>query len=478
MKAVNTVLKREENKVIVTERRKEEGSSQLGERLATARQIPFLFGFIALILSAIGLSAQVILAKLPYFYWYSLSSMVRTLPMTSLIVAFLSSTSYLFLSVAARLAGAKEIDERRPWLTRFGFWSTVLTGLVATITCAAAGVVFVGGWSSVPRYILDTYYAQRYFKIAAFVITGGFPFAWLLSGSCLALGANLIGQRSQLRALPALEENPIPSDTNKPELVLLEGAKSQANCPVCGCNCDEEPRVCTRCHTPHHYECWDYSGGCAIFGCDEKRWRQPAISSDLAPLRQKVERWITLYKGHWYSLCAAVGGTVLVMGSVTLPVWGYRLPTVLQAITRVASSIQSAGVLLAIGGILTYIFINILERLSRKELKDAVNLQEPAVGSESREVVDRLDESSDENGLYSLLFSSIGFLISVAILFAYVRHSFPNLNWHISYAQAAAFLAMGVAFPAALYSASRARLAYIGSLQNRLAASLKKGEDF
>jgi hypothetical protein len=478
MKAVNTVLKREEMQLTVSERRKEESESVLGERLASARNIPFVFACIALILSALGLSAQVILSQLPFRQWYWLYSMVKSLPLTGLIVGFLSSSSYLFLSVAARLAGAKEVDEKYPLLTRLGFWSTTAAAAIATAVCALSGVVIFSGVTSVPRLVLDTYYAQKYFNMAALVITGGFPFAWFLSGTFLVAGSNLIGSRKKLQALPAAEAPELPSNSHKPMLVLIEGAKNKANCPVCGCHCEDEAHICDRCHTPHHQECWDYSGGCAIFGCDEKRWQRSATSTDLTVVKDSVEKWINLYQGHWYSLCAAVGGTVIVMGSVTLPVWGYRLPAILKAVTKVAVSLQSIGVLLALGGIIGYILFNILERVSRKDLTSAVNLQEPANGADSRAVVDRLDESTSESSIYSLIFVALGFLLSIAFLFGYLRHAFPYRQWYVSNADALFFLTLGVVFPSALYSACRKRLAYIGSLQNRLAASLKKGEDF
>ena len=38
------------------------------------------------------------------------------------------------------------------------------------------------------------------------------------------------------------------------------------SCPVCG-HVVEEGRTCPDCRTPHHEDCWKYSGGCAIFAC-------------------------------------------------------------------------------------------------------------------------------------------------------------------------------------------------------------------
>lgn len=41
-----------------------------------------------------------------------------------------------------------------------------------------------------------------------------------------------------------------------------------ATCQVCGTQPSPHDTVtCDRCGAPHHAECWEYNGGCAIFGC-------------------------------------------------------------------------------------------------------------------------------------------------------------------------------------------------------------------
>lgn len=40
-------------------------------------------------------------------------------------------------------------------------------------------------------------------------------------------------------------------------------------CPVCANAIQNAERACARCATPHHADCWAYSGGCAIYGCVE-----------------------------------------------------------------------------------------------------------------------------------------------------------------------------------------------------------------
>jgi hypothetical protein len=42
-------------------------------------------------------------------------------------------------------------------------------------------------------------------------------------------------------------------------------------CKVCGVAIEDEPRVrCARCQAPHHRDCWEFIGGCSIFGCSGK----------------------------------------------------------------------------------------------------------------------------------------------------------------------------------------------------------------
>lgn len=40
-------------------------------------------------------------------------------------------------------------------------------------------------------------------------------------------------------------------------------------CPVCSTKV-ESPRACEECGTPHHAECWDYNGGCGMYGCGHR----------------------------------------------------------------------------------------------------------------------------------------------------------------------------------------------------------------
>ena len=46
-----------------------------------------------------------------------------------------------------------------------------------------------------------------------------------------------------------------------------------AHCAICGVGLSGIRRVCGRCETPYHTDCWTYNGGCAIYGCAPAKLR-------------------------------------------------------------------------------------------------------------------------------------------------------------------------------------------------------------
>ena len=51
------------------------------------------------------------------------------------------------------------------------------------------------------------------------------------------------------------------------EVVSTAFDPSKGRCPVCAARIEGEIRVCEKCRTPHHAECWSWQQGCALFGC-------------------------------------------------------------------------------------------------------------------------------------------------------------------------------------------------------------------
>ena len=68
-------------------------------------------------------------------------------------------------------------------------------------------------------------------------------------------------------ALEALELCTILIRILVPSTVTAEPLETTGVCPVCGTAVDEGPGQCKRCGTPHHAECWEYLGGCAVYAC-------------------------------------------------------------------------------------------------------------------------------------------------------------------------------------------------------------------
>jgi hypothetical protein len=55
--------------------------------------------------------------------------------------------------------------------------------------------------------------------------------------------------------------------------IVATGSEGRAACQVCGSELKEDVVRCLRCQTPHHRECWEYSGACSTFACGEIGFR-------------------------------------------------------------------------------------------------------------------------------------------------------------------------------------------------------------
>lgn len=53
---------------------------------------------------------------------------------------------------------------------------------------------------------------------------------------------------------------------------MLPQPLPRGHCPVCCGDLETELVYCARCHTPHHAECWDFTGRCAIYACSSEQF--------------------------------------------------------------------------------------------------------------------------------------------------------------------------------------------------------------
>ena len=51
------------------------------------------------------------------------------------------------------------------------------------------------------------------------------------------------------------------------EFVIEEVADIE--CPHCHATVSGESVTCPECGTPHHQDCWEYYGGCGVYGCPQ-----------------------------------------------------------------------------------------------------------------------------------------------------------------------------------------------------------------
>jgi hypothetical protein len=52
-----------------------------------------------------------------------------------------------------------------------------------------------------------------------------------------------------------------------PAMITQGVEEAIGSCPVCSTPVEDDRGICTRCRTPHHKDCWNYLGGCAMYGC-------------------------------------------------------------------------------------------------------------------------------------------------------------------------------------------------------------------
>ena len=99
------------------------------------------------------------------------------------------------------------------------------------------------------------------------------------AGVILKCPRNLTRERVQLlsfleHALAVISELRAAA-SGAPPISVAEVVKA-GKCPVCSDGGGSLDRRCRGCNAAYHAECWDYLGGCAIFGCEDRyRPEQP-----------------------------------------------------------------------------------------------------------------------------------------------------------------------------------------------------------
>ena len=255
---------------------------------------------------------------------------------------------------------------------------------------------------------------------------------------------------------------------------------AKANCPVCGGELSFEVITCQDCHTPHHKECWDYVGHCAIFGCHQsERALIPRENNALA--LSKVSRWLTLHKVQWYLLSATVSSLLLLyflvvtIGSMhhLINFLGPSHPVLIyfyisNSIKHLFKFLPSLGVFFGF----LYVLMFVPTYISHKQLKGHQPVA-PSDNENALTVADRLEPSTIDGYLLSWLsFSKTtsAFFIVLAILRNILRGRFDPFFLIISLLVST----LMYVFARGLHGAAQMRLTFFESLQNRVIASTKE----
>ena len=108
----------------------------------------------------------------------------------------------------------------------------------------------------------------------------GVPFEWTLGPSTFTLMIHALpgdeeelwrwlkGAFRLLQSIPGFEDD---APIQFPAVSRFSAAEGE--CQVCGVTLGQGTVVrCRRCATPHHEDCWAYTGECSTFACKERAW--------------------------------------------------------------------------------------------------------------------------------------------------------------------------------------------------------------
>jgi hypothetical protein len=89
-----------------------------------------------------------------------------------------------------------------------------------------------------------------------------------------------IDDEAFVRALQRSAEELVAIVFGPPPAIGVEWGESveqpAGRCPICSTVLREPLIRCLRCRAPHHRECWDYLGRCAVYGCEPNPRRRAA----------------------------------------------------------------------------------------------------------------------------------------------------------------------------------------------------------
>lgn len=257
----------------------------------------------------------------------------------------------------------------------------------------------------------------------------------------------------------------------------MTAADAVLSCPVCADPLEGAARRdCPRCETPHHRECWDYVGDCAIFGCREGA-AVPAVQASgstsvtagggLGWLGSVMWIWGWVFRTHWWCLLIMATALAFAFPAPFLPG-----PLQLPVFLGMTAAALATGVYL----VLSLPLILLTEVVGRQ-----VQFQRRPTKEGLRPALDRLELRDDESwlawGMRALPWVYGGtWLLALLHQGAWwlARGARVPVEMALGMLVSAAVCAgLGSVTLAALRAATRERMVFATTVQNRLIASSK-----
>ena len=253
-----------------------------------------------------------------------------------------------------------------------------------------------------------------------------------------------------------------------------------ARCPVCGCDVQHRAVLCPTCDTPHHHDCWEYTGNCSIFGCPgvhgekvtevKPEPRMRSISSMAIPavgkgsdMVQKVDRWLFALKGHFVSFVAAVLGIQLLLWSRVLPTAMVKGDAVISTLALWAPSFSQGGLVLTIIGLLAFLIFTWQSHRKRSLIEDEL------ASSNRRPITTRNSFELAATMMNASFVGLVTWTLAWAFVIPVMAANQPAAWSHqLTLVDMVAFIAVGILLPLLSLNASKSSVNKAQQLQKRL----------
>lgn len=119
-------------------------------------------------------------------------------------------------------------------------------------------------------------------------------------------------------------------------------------CPVCGSDVDVPAWSCSRCETPHHADCAEYFGGCAIFACRDSHLPSNVEVASWPESLRCLSEIASIQKWKVRALAGLFGFSGLTLLCFVLPWWvlAYFPSAMMPVVSSTAFLMFFAGTLL------------------------------------------------------------------------------------------------------------------------------------